>query len=57
MVGDKVNYVRSLEFAVCASAKTTTFQLSIEMILLPSVPNWRRRSEEDPGLLYHKHFQ
>ena len=28
-----VSYVRSLEFAVRASAKITTFQLSIETIL------------------------
>ena len=57
MAVDKVNYVRSLEFAVRASAKITTFQLSIEMILLPSVPNWGRRSEEESGPLYCKHFR
>ena len=56
MVIDKVNYVRSLEFAVRASAKTTTFQLDIETILPPRVPNWQRRSEEESGPLYHKHF-
>ena len=57
MVVNKVSYVRSLEFAVRASAKTTTFQLGIETILLPIVPNWRRRSEEDSGPLYRKHFR
>ena len=50
MVIDKVNYLHSLEFAIRASAMTTTFQQSIEMIRPLSVPNWRRRSEEDPGL-------
>ena len=44
------NYIRSLEFTIHASGKTTTFQQSIETILPPSVPNWQRRSEEDPGL-------
>ena len=56
MVVDKFNYICSLEFAVRASAKTTTFQLSIETIFQPSVRNWRRRSEEDSGPLYRKHF-
>ena len=57
MVIDKVNYVRSLEFDVHDSPKTTTFQLSMETIFQPSVPNWRRRNEEDSGALYHKHFR
>ena len=56
MVINKVNYVHSLEFAVRASAKTTPFQLDIETILPPRVPNWQRRSEEESGPLYHKHF-
>ena len=43
------NYIRSLEFTIHASGKTTTFQQSIETILPPSVPNWRR-SDEDLGL-------
>ena len=39
MVVNKVNYLCRLEFAVYVSAKTTTFQQSIEMFLPPSVPN------------------
>ena len=53
MIVDKVNYIRSLEFAICASAKTTTIQQSTEMILSPSVPN----RQEEVRRTHRKHFR